>query len=77
MLFLNKSPFAHKPRNDEESYFIDEHGKNVKFPSLADDPTVDLSVIVPAYNEQYRCKFDIEIFGLTKKKKYILSMMFI
>lgn len=71
MLFLNKSPFARKPRNDEESYFVDEHGKTIKFPSLADNPTVDLSVIVPAYNEQYRREFNF-IKYLTK---FILSAM--
>lgn len=59
MLLVNNSPFACKPRDIEESYFYDEKGKKIKFPNLSDQPTVELSVVVPAYNEQYRCKFNI------------------
>ncbi|XP_025408904.1 dolichyl-phosphate beta-glucosyltransferase isoform X2 [Sipha flava] len=55
-MFLKKSPDAYKYRTDEELYFVDEHGKRIKFPKLSDEPVIDLSVIVPAYNEQDRLK---------------------
>lgn len=63
MLYDKSSPYAHHPRNDEELFFFDEQGKQFKFPSSSDDPTLDLSVIVPAYNEQYRRKFNFKIFN--------------
>lgn len=59
MLFSNRSPYAQKHRNEEEMYFLDEHCKQIKFPSLSDQSTVELSVIVPAYNEQNRCKSNV------------------
>lgn len=56
MLFTNGSPYAQIHRHDDETYFVDEHCKRIKFPSLSDSPTIELSVIVPAYNEQDRRK---------------------
>lgn len=32
----------------------DDQGKPIPFPTLADEPTLDLSVIIPAYNEEAR-----------------------
>ena len=39
---------------EEEKTFENDKGNQEKFPSLDDNPTLDLSVIVPAYNEQDR-----------------------
>ncbi|VVC30555.1 Hypothetical protein CINCED_3A024242 [Cinara cedri] len=50
------SPYAHHPRDYEEWYFFNEYGRQVKFPSWSDEATLDLSIIVPAYNEQYRLR---------------------
>ena len=53
-------------RHEDEKYYTDtKHaGKKLPFPSIHDQPTLDLSVIIPAYNEQDRCKFCVEIvFG--------------
>ena len=41
-------------RFESEKYFSDENGAKKPFPSLFDQPTVKLSVIVPAYNEEER-----------------------
>ena len=50
-------------RHDSEKYFTDpaikKGDKRVKFPSIHDEGSIDLSVIVPAYNEEDRCKFNV------------------
>ena len=52
-------------RHDSEKYFTDpslkKGDKKVKFPSIHDQGSIDLSVIVPAYNEEDRCKFNVLI----------------
>ena len=52
-------------RHDSEKYFTDpsikKGDKKVKFPSIHDEGSIDLSVIVPAYNEEDRCKFNVLI----------------
>ena len=52
-------------RHDSEKYFTDpaikKGDKRVKFPSIHDEGSIDLSVIVPAYNEEDRCKFNVLI----------------
>lgn len=58
MLFADRCAYADKRRADGERYFVDEHSEQIEFPSLSDRHTVELSVIVPAYNEQYRCESD-------------------
>jgi dolichyl-phosphate beta-glucosyltransferase len=41
--------------NESEKYFLDpKTGKRKPFPTLSDDADIDLSIIVPAYNEQER-----------------------
>ena len=45
-------------RYESEKYFTDPSTKEkLPFPSLADEASLDLSVIVPSYNEELRCKF--------------------
>lgn len=42
---------------EEEEFYNDPVSKRkVKFPSIQDPYSVHLSVIVPAYNEEDRCK---------------------
>ena len=46
-------------RYDKEKFFLDPNGsekQNLPFPKLSSDATVELSVIVPSYNEEQRCK---------------------
>lgn len=44
-------------RHNNEKYFIRaDNGDKENFPSIDDEPSVNLSVIVPAYDEEVRCK---------------------
>jgi dolichyl-phosphate beta-glucosyltransferase len=46
-------------RFDKEASFLNPlTGKTENFPSIDDAPTMDLSVIVPAYDEEERRKFE-------------------
>uniref|UniRef100_A0A2H8TPG6 dolichyl-phosphate beta-glucosyltransferase n=1 Tax=Melanaphis sacchari TaxID=742174 RepID=A0A2H8TPG6_9HEMI len=56
MLYFKESPYTHQLRADNEKHFTDENGQQVLFPSLKDECTLDLSVIVPAFNEQDRIR---------------------
>uniref|UniRef100_A0A0K8TZG1 Dolichyl-phosphate beta-glucosyltransferase n=1 Tax=Bactrocera latifrons TaxID=174628 RepID=A0A0K8TZG1_BACLA len=48
-------PFPVIKRRKEERHFLDPiRIQNVDFPSVEDEPTVHLSVIIPAYNEEQR-----------------------
>ncbi|XP_054744699.1 dolichyl-phosphate beta-glucosyltransferase [Anastrepha obliqua] len=48
-------PFPVIKRSKEETHFLDPVAiQNVDFPSIADAPVLDLSVIIPAYNEEQR-----------------------
>jgi hypothetical protein len=51
--------FAVIERLADEKYFIDPAKQNTKcpFPYLEQESSVDLSVIVPSYNEEERCKY--------------------
>lgn len=43
---------------ESEKFFRDTAaGKQLEFPSIKDAPTKSLSVIIPAYNEENRCKY--------------------
>ncbi|KAM7351538.1 dolichyl-phosphate beta-glucosyltransferase wollknaeuel [Cochliomyia hominivorax] len=58
LFIVQKSITAPLPvikRHKQEKTFLDPNVlKNFEFPSIEDEPTVDLSVIVPAYNEEQR-----------------------
>lgn len=58
---MTSVPFPNLSREDSEKYFIDpaKDDELVKFPSLHDPASVDLSVIVPAYNEEDRCRITL------------------
>lgn len=43
---------------ESEKQFVDsETEEKFDFPSIRDPPTKSLSVVVPAYNEEARCKY--------------------
>jgi dolichyl-phosphate beta-glucosyltransferase len=48
-------------RHDSEKYYKDPQnaGRQMPFPSLQDEATLHLTVVIPAYNEQERCKFGL------------------
>ena len=55
--------FAVIERFPDEKYYIDPTKQNTKclFPYLEQKSSIDLSVIVPAYNEEERCKYGINV----------------
>ncbi|KAJ0179553.1 hypothetical protein K1T71_005265 [Dendrolimus kikuchii] len=55
IIYATTKPYPIIERFKEEEYFNDPEKKTkVKFPSIEDEYTVNLSVIIPAYNEQER-----------------------
>lgn len=62
VLKISSTPFPIISRHKEEEYFIDPNQSNKKCPfaSISDDPTVDLSVIIPAYDEEKRLPVMLE-----------------
>lgn len=57
MLLYKTKPYPTITRHKDEKCYLDPKTvKTIEFPSLDDSPTLDLSVIVPAYNEEKRCK---------------------
>lgn len=62
MYATGKQPNLHI--HDSEKYFSDPttDGSSL-FPSLADKPSVSLSIIVPAYNEEERCNYIIYLIS--------------
>ncbi|CAG0911148.1 unnamed protein product, partial [Cyprideis torosa] len=54
-LSVTNSPYPQLNRDDAEKCFFDPASDDVQlFPSLTDAPSVELSVIVPAYEEEKR-----------------------
>jgi len=42
--------------HDSEKYYLDATvNSKVPFPSLSEEASIDLTVVVPAYNEEERC----------------------
>ena len=54
ILKASTSPFPVIKRYKEEEFFDDGSGNKIKFPSIDEEPTVTLSVIIPAYEEEKR-----------------------
>lgn len=51
---VTTSPFPIIKRFKDEDYYKDPAGKKSKFPTIEDEPKVELSVIIPAYEEEKR-----------------------
>ena len=51
-------------RFESEKYYKDPNKNNATypFPIMEEEGSIDLSVIVPSYNEEQRCKFIIKLF---------------
>ncbi|KAH8353058.1 hypothetical protein KR084_008632 [Drosophila pseudotakahashii] len=55
VVLYKTKPYPNIRRHKDEETFLDPHSiKTVTFPSLEDSPSLELSVIVPAYNEEQR-----------------------
>lgn len=55
LIYMQCPPKPNLSRSDQEKFFLDpKKGISLPFPGLTDPPSVDLSVIVPAYNEEER-----------------------
>lgn len=54
LVFISSTSFPEINRHKQEKYYIDEHQRLLEFPSISDDWTINLSVVVPAYNEETR-----------------------
>lgn len=54
---MSTKPYPDLGRYDSEKYFLNEKQEKCLFPSINDLASVELSVIVPAYNEEERCKY--------------------
>ncbi|XP_046748017.1 dolichyl-phosphate beta-glucosyltransferase isoform X2 [Diprion similis] len=55
VLYATTKPYPKVWRHEDENYFHNFHtGEKEKFPSLSDNWSVHLSIIVPAYNEEER-----------------------
>ncbi|KAK7578046.1 hypothetical protein V9T40_010251 [Parthenolecanium corni] len=54
VMLLTASPLCEIIRYNEEEHFIDENATLQTFPSLMEHSQINLSVIVPAYNEEVR-----------------------
>ena len=56
-----KDTFAVIERFPDEKYFIDpdQHNEKCPFPFMVQEPSIDLSLVVPSYNEQDRCEYEM------------------
>lgn len=58
LIYIFTSPYPDLTRHEKETYFVDpKSGATCSFPSIKDAPSIDLSVVVPAYNEEERCEY--------------------
>ena len=66
VLYVMAVPYPDLGRLHSEKYFLNpKTDKQLLFPSIHDPASVDLSVIVPSYNEEDRCKLYYFLFFLT------------
>ncbi|KAJ1077154.1 hypothetical protein K5549_005324 [Capra hircus] len=54
--FITATEMPHLQRHEEEKFFLNARGQREALPSIQDSPTKQLSVVVPSYNEEKRCK---------------------
>lgn len=61
ILKVSTTPFPVIKRHKEEEFFFDPtSGKKHLFPSIEDEPSVELSIIIPAYEEEKRLPVMLE-----------------
>jgi hypothetical protein len=65
-------------QHEEEKFFLNAKGQKEALPSIWDSPTKQLSVVVPSYNEEKRCKFYLSLFAngpFGKRRKCAVSAL--
>ncbi|KAK7603799.1 hypothetical protein V9T40_003798 [Parthenolecanium corni] len=77
-MLLTASPLCEIIRYKEEEYFIDENSTLQTFPSLLETSQLNLSVVVPAYNEEVRLEpmLDEALDFLIKRQRNIPHFSF-
>ncbi|XP_059985023.1 dolichyl-phosphate beta-glucosyltransferase isoform X4 [Lagenorhynchus albirostris] len=54
--FITATEMPHLHRHEDEKFFLNARVQREALPSIQDSPTKQLSVVVPSYNEEKRCK---------------------
>lgn len=62
MAFVTATKMPPCYQHEEEKFFLNAKGQKEALPSIWDSPTKQLSVVVPSYNEEKRCKFYLSLF---------------
>lgn len=75
---MSTKPYPDLGRYDSEKYFLNEKQEKCLFPSINDPANVELSVIVPAYNEEERLPMmmDETLEYLEERKKKLKSFTY-
>lgn len=75
---MSTKPYPDLGRYDSEKYFLNEKQEKCLFPSINDPASVELSVIVPAYNEEERLPMmmDESLEYLEERKKKLKSFTY-
>lgn len=75
---MSTKPYPDLGRYDSEKYFLNEKQEKCLFPSVNDPASVELSVIVPAYNEEERLPMmmDEALEYLEERKKKLKSFTY-
>lgn len=75
---MSTKPYPDLGRYDSEKYFLNEKQEKCLFPSINDPASVELSVIVPAYNEEERLPMmmDEGLEYLEERKKKLKSFTY-
>lgn len=75
---MSTKPYPDLGRYDSEKYFLNEKQEKCLFPSINDPASVELSVIVPAYNEEERLPMmmDETLEYLEERKKKLKSFTY-
>lgn len=60
MILFITNPYPVIQRYSEEKYYNDLRSQEkIEFPSIEEQSSINLSVVVPAYNEEERCKINV------------------
>eukprot|EP00105_Crassostrea_gigas_P020419 XP_011439196.1 PREDICTED: dolichyl-phosphate beta-glucosyltransferase [Crassostrea gigas] len=75
---MSTKPYPDLGRYDSEKYFLNEKQEKCLFPSINDPASIELSVIVPAYNEEERLPMmmDEALEYLEERKKKLKSFTY-
>lgn len=76
VLYLTTSKYPKIHRFESENFFYNpKNEKTEPFPSIEDNWSIHLSVIIPAYNEEERCEYFFLNFLKNAKITHILQCL--